>query len=609
MQRGNIYKGVVMTVETGLQAAFVDFGEERNGFITFNDIHPNYYNIAGVKKSRRLKIQDAIKPGAELLVQVHKEAVGNKGAALTTDITMPGRYLVFTPLSNTTGVSRKIENEQTRKRLKEVVNRLDLPEEGGVIVRTAGQHEDEKALSMDFQRLLRLWGHIQAGFDTNDRTKIVHREPDVIIRTIRDYLKLDVQEIIVDDPSVFKRLNDYFGNDAPDIVERLKLYKGKCRSFPITDLKDNLHRFQAIGTLPSGGSIVINPTEALTAIDVNSGKSRGQENQEIMAYQTNLEAADAVARQLRLRDVGGLVVVDFIDMMEAKHRRGVTKRLTEAMAQDKARVEIGRISKFGLLELSRQRIKARLMMSSHLVCPHCEGSGYIMTTDFQAMSMLRRLQELSVSAPRKARIVGRLPAAIALKLLNSHRASIADLEERFEVEIQLIPDAEAAGTRDAFEITSHQHDDSNSTDQKRERKSRDRRSKRSSSRSQSPKRLENNGGPEESKAHGDEDSNETTKTKQSDSRQRKSQPRPKNNIERSEREGRHQSLQRNQRMLATMRLRRVEPLHESVSKHAEPKSTVGHRLEPKLKTGHDKTIERIHLNKHRTIPNLLSQGE
>ena len=165
MQRGNIYKGVVMTVETGLQAAFVDFGEERNGFITFNDIHPHYYNIAGVKKSRRLKIQDAIKPGAELLVQVHKEAVGNKGAALTTDITMPGRYLVFTPLSNTTGVSRKIENEKTRKRLKEVVNRLDIPEEGGVIVRTAGQHEDEKALSMDFQRLLRLWGHIQAGFD------------------------------------------------------------------------------------------------------------------------------------------------------------------------------------------------------------------------------------------------------------------------------------------------------------------------------------------------------------------------------------------------------------------------------------------------------------
>ena len=487
MQRGNIYKGVVVTVETGLQAAFVDFGEERNGFITFNDIHPRYYNIKQTKKTGRPKIQDALKPGAELLVQVHKEAVGNKGAALTTDITMPGRYLVFTPLSSTTGVSRKIEDEKSRKRLKDVVSSFDIPEDGGVIVRTAGQHEEPKALADDFQRLLRLWGHIRAGFETNERTKIVHREPDVIIRTIRDYLKLDVEELIVDDSSVFDRLTEYFGNDAPDIVERLKLYRGKMPIFSNYGLERQLAHISSHNVpLPSGGSIVINPTEALTAIDVNSGKSRGQANQEIMAYQTNLEAATAVARQLRLRDVGGLVVVDFIDMMEAKHRRGVTKQLNEAMTKDKARIEIGRISKFGLLELSRQRIKARLMMSSHLVCPHCEGSGYIMTTDFQAMTMLRRLQELAVSAPRKAKIIGRLPASIALRLLNGHRSSLAELEEKFEVQILLIPDADAAGTRDAFEITAGGGDESNSSDtHKRERKSRERRSRRSSNRSSS----------------------------------------------------------------------------------------------------------------------------
>jgi ribonuclease E len=484
MQRGNIYKGIVVTVETGLQAAFVDFGEERNGFITFNDVHPRYYNIKQTKKAGRPKIQDALKPGAELLVQVHKEAVGNKGAALTTDITMPGRYLVFTPLSSTTGVSRKIEDEKARKRLKDVVSDFDIPEGGGVIVRTAGQDEAPKSLADDFQRLLRLWGHIRAGFETNERTKVVHREPDVIIRTIRDYLKLDVEELIVDDSNVFNRLTEYFGNDAPDIVDRLKLYRGKMPIFSNYGLERQLAHISSHNVpLPSGGSIVINPTEALTAIDVNSGKSRGQANQEIMAYQTNLEAATAVARQLRLRDVGGLVVVDFIDMMEAKHRRGVTKQLNEAMTKDKARVEIGRISKFGLLELSRQRIKARLMMSSHLVCAHCEGSGYLMTTDFQAMAMLRRLQELAVSAPRQAKIIGRLPASIAIKMLNGHRSSIADLEAKFEVEILLIPDADAAGTRDAFEITTGSSDESSHSDsQRRERKSRERRSRRPSNR-------------------------------------------------------------------------------------------------------------------------------
>ena len=483
MQRGNIYKGTVVTVETGLQAAFVDYGEGRNGFITFNDIHPRYYNVKSDNKRGRLKIQDAVKPGAELLVQVHKEAVGNKGAALTTDITMPGRFLVYTPLSSTTGVSRKIEDEKSRKRLKEIVGAFDVPDDGGVIVRTAGQNETSSVLGEDFQQLLRLWGHIRARFDTSDKPTIVHREPDVIIRTIRDYLKLDVEELIVDDPTVHDRLTQYFTQDAPDIVDRLKLYRGKMPIFSNYGLEKQLAHISSHKVpLPSGGSIVINPTEALTAVDENSGKSRGQENQEIMAYQTNLEAAEAVARQLRLRDVGGLIVVDFIDMMEMKHRRGVTKALKDAMKKDKARVEIGRISKFGLLELSRQRIKARLLMSSHNVCPHCEGSGYLMTTEFQSMSTLRRLQELSVSAPRNSKIIGRLPVPIAVHLLNEHRSSIGTLEEKFKVEIRLIPDPEAMGTRDAFEVKIGNEEKVQPDRNRRDRKGRERKQRQTNTR-------------------------------------------------------------------------------------------------------------------------------
>ncbi|MGC6416287.1 MAG: Rne/Rng family ribonuclease [Bradymonadia bacterium] len=493
--KGNLYKGVVVSVESGLQAAFVDYGSERNGFITFNDIHRRYYNKKTKNDGKRLRIQDAIAPGAELLVQVYKEEVGNKGAALTTDITLPGRYLVLMPFSDSGGVSRKIESESVRKKLKEIVNKLNVPDQMGLIVRTAGQDRTKAELVKDYQSLARGWGHSQARYEQLKGPGLVYREPDVVIRSIRDYFTDDVTEIVVDNDSVMNRLVDYFEQDAPDVIERVKRYRGKMPLFSNYGLEKQLENISSnkVG-LPSGGSIVINPTEALTAIDVNSGKSRGQSNQEQMAFETNLEAAEEAARQLRLRDLGGLVVIDFIDMYENKHRRQVEKKLKEAMKRDKARVELGRISRFGLLELSRQRVKARLISSTHTVCPTCEGSGYVMSMEVSSITMLRRLQELAVSAPKDATIRGRLPVPVALNLLNAHRSSIADLESNFQVTIEIVPEIDASSSRDAFEIRTKAMSDRDAEDQKTERRERKERgrNRRRSGRSERPRASEKN---------------------------------------------------------------------------------------------------------------------
>ncbi|MCA9555778.1 MAG: Rne/Rng family ribonuclease, partial [Myxococcales bacterium] len=452
--RGNIYRARVVTVEPGLQAAFVDYGAERNGFITFNDINARFYNRTFTGKGRP-RIQDVLAPGAEMLVQAYKEEVGNKGAALTTDITLPGRYLVIMPHSATGGVSRKIQDEETRKRLKDLIEKLEPPEDMGIIVRTAGEERSKKELQADFQELVRVWGHIQVRYNQARQTGLVYREPNVVIRSVRDYYTDDVDEVVVDDADLHRQVLDFFERHIPDDTGKVKHYTGKMPIFSNFGLERQLENISSHRVpLRSGGSIVVNPTEALTAIDVNSGKSRGQSSQEQMAYETNKEAAEEVARQLRLRDLGGLVVVDFIDMSDSKHRRDVERTLKKAMKRDKARVELGRISQFGLLELSRQRIKARLLASTHRVCPMCDGSGYVMSTEATAMGMLRRLQELAVSSARGSVVRGRLPVPVALHLLNFHRASIAELEERFEVTIELIPEIGAISTREAFEVSA-----------------------------------------------------------------------------------------------------------------------------------------------------------
>ncbi|MCB9543814.1 MAG: Rne/Rng family ribonuclease [Myxococcales bacterium] len=450
--KGNVYKARVVSVEAGLQAAFVDYGNERNGFITFNDIHRRYWTRKPKEGGGRPRIQDVLDPGAWLLVQAMKEEVGNKGAALTTDITLPGRYLVVMPFSGSGGVSRKIEDEETRKKLKALIAKLDPPEDMGIIVRTAGQDRTKTELSADYQNLIRIWGHTQARYEQLKEPGLVYKEPDVVIRSVRDYFTDDIDEVVVDDDAVEASLREFFERHM-DGDAKLKRYTGKMPLFSNYGLERQLQDIASPKVpLPSGGSIVVHTTEALTAIDVNSGKSKGQDSQEQMAYETNLEAAEMVARQLRLRDVGGLIVIDFIDMNESKHRRNVEKALKKAMKADKARTELGRISSFGLLEMSRQRIKARLLSSTHDVCPMCDGSGYVMTTEVASMTMLRRLQELAVSAPSGAKVRGRLPVAVALHLLNEHRAAIAEMEETFDVSVEIVPDANAVSGRDAFEI-------------------------------------------------------------------------------------------------------------------------------------------------------------
>ena len=472
--KGNIYKAKVVSVESGLQAAFVDYGADRNGFITFNDIDERYYNKK-YKGKGRPRIQDVLTNGAEMLVQVYKEEVGKKGAALTSDITMPGRYIVYMPYSGNGGVSRKIQDEETRKKLKELIAKLQIPEEVGIIVRTAGQGRTKTALQKDYQELARTWGHTLARYQQRKQPGLVYQEPDVVIRSVRDYFTDDVEEILVDNDEVLDRLVEFFERHSKDLVDRVKRYNGKMPIFSNFGLERQLEDIASHKVpLPSGGSIVINPTEALTAVDVNSGKSKGQNTQEEMAYQTNLEAAEMAARQLRLRDAGGLIVIDFIDMMDTKHRRGVERCLKQAMKRDKARIEIGRISRFGLLEMSRQRIKARLLSSTHVTCPMCEGSGFVMTADVSAMTMLRRLQELAVSAPKAARIRGRLPVNVALKLLNEHRTAISGLEENFEVQIEIIPEIGAVSARDAFEIVTGSERSKDENNDRKDRRDRGR---------------------------------------------------------------------------------------------------------------------------------------
>lgn len=450
--RGNIYRARVVNVESGLQAAFIDYGAERNGFVTFPDVLPRFYT----RKQRgeaRPRIQDVLDRGAEMMVQVYKEGVGNKGAAMTTDITLPGRYLVLMPWSGSGGVSRKIEDEDARKKLKDILKKLDTPEEMGVIVRTAGVGASRTELEADYQHLLRVWAHIQHQYAQRGEPGLVYQEQDVVIRSVRDYFTDDIDEVVADDARVHQQIVDFFQRNMPAVLDRVKLYAGKMPIFSNFGLERQLENIVSPKVpLKSGGSIVISPTEALTAIDVNSGKSRGQDTQEAMALQTNMEAAEEVARQLRLRDLGGLIVVDFIDMHDARNRREVEKVLKRTMKLDKARVEIGRVSRFGLLELSRQRIKQRLLSSTHRVCPMCEGSGYVLGTETAGMSMLRRIQELAVSAPAGSTLRGKLPVDVALFLLNKQREALAALEAQGKVVIEIVPDPTAVSTRDAIEV-------------------------------------------------------------------------------------------------------------------------------------------------------------
>ncbi len=435
--RGNIYKATVVRVETGLQAAFIDYGAERLGFLQMGELHPSFFKafeVANEGKGRP-RINDLLRRGQDLLVQVVKEERGTKGAALTTYISLPGRFMVLMPDSDTKGVSRKIEDESQRKKLKEAMAALNLPTFMGYIVRTAGIGQKKEELKRDFDYLVRVWDNIQTINRQAKAPALVYKESNLVIRSIRDYFSSDMDEVLVDDPQVYEEARDFFQQVMPEYVRLVKLHQERRPIFSRYQIEEQIETLSRNKVLlPSGGSIVIDATEALVAIDVNSGKMAGEQGVEGTAFKTNLEAATEVGRQLRLRDLGGLIVIDFIDMRDRKHIREVEKNLKDSLKSDKARVTVGRISQFGLMEMSRQRIKATLAEGSYLPCPNCGGSGRIKSAEAQAIAFLRKLHAAIIRG-QVERIEGEVPIDVAHYLLNNKREELLEMERRYQASI------------------------------------------------------------------------------------------------------------------------------------------------------------------------------
>ncbi len=443
LSRGNIYKGKIVNIEPSLHAVFVDYGEARHGFLPFSDIHPDCYTHQEKKvpKEDHPRIQEVLKRNQEVLVQVEKEETGTKGAALTTYISLPGRYLVLMPGSNGGGISRKIEEEKERRKIKEIVHQLEVPEGMGLIVRTAGLEKNKSELAKDLHYLLRLWESILAKSEKMPAPSLIYQERDLVIRSIRDYFTPDIDEVLVDHKEVFNRAKEFFRVVMPRYQNKVKLYAEKRPLFSKYELEKQLEViYERKVPLKSGGSIIIDPTEALVSVDVNSGRATQGRNMEETAFRTNLEAAQEIARQLRLRDLGGLVVIDFIDMWDRKHKQEVERCLRQALKRDKARIEMGRISNFGLLELSRQRIRPAVSGRSFVSCANCAGSGLVKSTEAAALTVLRRVQAgLAKGGCIQVRV--ELPDEVATYLLNQKRAELFRLEKQYGLKIQIIGQA------------------------------------------------------------------------------------------------------------------------------------------------------------------------
>ncbi|MGQ9688090.1 MAG: Rne/Rng family ribonuclease [Desulfobaccales bacterium] len=433
--KGNIYKGVVANVEPSLQAAFLNYGGNRHGFLPLSEVHPDYYQEK-VKDRSRVRIQQALKKGQELIVQVIKEESPSKGAYLSTYISLPGRYLVLLVKQSHLGISRKIEKEEERQRLKDLAQKLGVPPEMGVIVRTVGERGKQRVLAKDLHYLLKLWRDIQKAAE-KPVPCLLYKDLDVITRMVRDYLSPDVKTILVDDPEVYQQLKGFLRLVSPHQVRALKLYQDKLPLFVRYQIEEQIERLYAERVpLKSGGGVVINPTEALVSIDVNSGRCLSQGNLEETAFKTNLEAAEEIARQLRLRDLGGLVVIDFIDMKDKKHIKAVEQALKQALKPDKARVTVGHISKFGLLELSRQRLRPASETSTYIPCPACQGRGRVKSVAAQGLSLLRQMAlQLAQTPLREVR--AQLPPEVANFLLNQKRKELLALEEQYNLKITL----------------------------------------------------------------------------------------------------------------------------------------------------------------------------
>ncbi|HOF78434.1 MAG TPA: Rne/Rng family ribonuclease [Smithellaceae bacterium] len=422
---GNIYKGKVLKVERGLQAAFVDYGGGKDGFLPLKDTSAEYFTPPG---SGQEDGTATLKPGQEIIVQVLREASGNKGALLTSYISLPGRYLVLLPNRPGIGISRKIESEEDREKIKNLVKQIKLPAGMGFIVRTAGINRTKQEIQRDYQLQMRLWKEIHKKALNSKAPLLIYQETDFGVRSLRDYLTPDIGEILVDDLDTFRKMRAYLKAVTPRQVKILKHYKDKAPIFEKFQLEEQIRViYQERVELKSGGYIIINPTEAMITIDVNSGRGSSKRNIEETAFKTNIEACEEIARQLRLRDLGGLIVIDFIDMMDKKHINEVEKAFKKALSIDRARIQLARISKFGLLELSRQKKKSTIQEISYIKCPYCAGSGLRPSLEYAALRAFRKIESEAVKGMYSdLKVV--LPHEIASYILNNKRSKLMTLE-------------------------------------------------------------------------------------------------------------------------------------------------------------------------------------
>jgi len=438
-RKGNIYKGIITRIEPSLEACFVNYGEDRHGFLPFKEVARQYFRDGVDMRSAR--IQDALKEGQELIVQVEKEERGNKGAALTTFISLAGRYLVLMPNNpRGGGVSRRIEGDD-RQELRETMAQLQLPEGMSIIARTAGIGRSAEELQWDLNYLMQLWRAIEAASQSGSagQPMLIYLESSLVIRAIRDYFQPDIGEILIDTTEIHDQARAFMDIVMPDNVSKVKRYHDDVPLFSRFQIEHQIETaYSRTVPLPSGGAIVIDHTEALVAIDVNSARATKGADIEETAARTNLEAADEVARQLRLRDLGGLIVIDFIDMESAKSQREVEQRLKDALKHDRARVQMGKISRFGLMELSRQRLRPALSEGSHVTCPRCNGTGHIRDTESSALQVLRIIQEEAMKE-NTAAIHCQVPVEVTAFLLNEKRSEINKIESRFKVNVVLVP--------------------------------------------------------------------------------------------------------------------------------------------------------------------------
>ncbi len=437
-KKANVYKGKITRVEPSLEACFVDYGAERHGFLSFKEISRSYFTEAGLKASGRPDIRTAIAEGTEVVVQIEKEERGNKGAALTTFISLAGRFLVLMPNNpRAGGVSRRIEGED-RNTIREAMSQLNIPDGMGMIVRTGGIGRSVEELQWDLDYLLQLWEAFEGAAKDRPSPFLIYQESNVIIRALRDYFRNDITEVLIDSPEVFETAKQFIEQVMPNRISKIKLYEDTVPMFNRFQIENQIESaYRREVQLPSGGSIVVDHTEALISIDINSARATKGSDIEETATNTNLEAADEIARQLRLRDLGGLVVIDFIDMMSNKNQRAVEKRLNDAVAIDRARVQIGRISRFGLMEMSRQRLKPSLGEATQIVCPRCTGNGTIRTVESLALSLVRVAEEEALKEST-GRVEIHVPVDVATFMLNEKRKAIADVEAQTGVHILVI---------------------------------------------------------------------------------------------------------------------------------------------------------------------------